>query len=159
MNILTLLRGLLVLTLVLALAGCKEGGAKQDGGNAAKPAADEGPSKEDIRAGIGKTLPSAQRGFAGLDLQNIAKLYAVNALTGTPPKGVQDLRDLDARTRHAVEDGTYVVVWNVTGTGGTDPVVAYEKDVPEKGGMVATLNGAVTRMTPQEFKAAKAGGR
>jgi hypothetical protein len=161
----------LALPLVLTLAGCKEGAATPSAGpTGAKPApaaaeapgkpAAAGPSKEDIRKGIGKQLPLVQRGFAQLDLQNIAKLYAADALAGTPPKKVEDLAGLEPRVVQAIKGGQYVVLWNASPNAPGSAVVAYEKEVPAAGGMVATLNGAVNRMTPQEFREApKAGGR
>jgi hypothetical protein len=164
------LSGALPLVLALAVAGCKEGAAKPSAGpagakpapaagNPSKPAA-EGPSKEDVRKGIGKQLPLVQRFDAGKDLRTLAQLYYADYLSDTPPKKVEDLRDLPASVVNAIKQGEYVVVWNAGKTTPGNAVIAYEKHVPAAGGMVATLNGVVTRMTPQEFREApKAGGR
>jgi hypothetical protein len=156
------LRSVLPLAALLALAGCKEEAGKQGDAKqgAAPPAAPGGPSRQDIRTGVGKMLPSVQRGFAELDLQNIAKLYAADALAGMAPKKIEDLKGIDGRTIQAVKSGQYVVLWGASPNSPGNAVVAYEKDVPTQGGMVATLTGAVTRMSPQEFQAApKASGK
>jgi hypothetical protein len=148
------LRGLLLLALLLALAGCKKPKPTQ-------AEADEGPSREQINRGIGNILPSVQRVAAGADLRTLAHLYNIDAQAGTPPKKVEDLKELDAKTVKAIKEGEVVVLWNASAntTPGT-AVIAYEKDVPTRGGMVATFSGSVIRMTPEEFKAApKAKGR
>jgi hypothetical protein len=145
--------------LLLALSGCKQEKAPE--ADSAPPGAakkitavDEGPTRQDVRSGIGKMLPSVQRHDASLGLQEIAKLYSIDWTTGTPPKKVEDLKGLNAEIVKAVKDGVYVVLWNAkSGAPGT-AIVAYEKDVPTKGGMVADLNASVRRMTAQEFQAA-----
>lgn len=141
-----------VLLLGLLLVGCKKGGqAKQE---------DEGPTRQDIRAGVGKMLPSVQRFDAAQDLRNIAQLYSAAALLGTAPKKVEDLPELPNQLAQAIRDGVYVVLWNAAPNAASSTVVAYEKDVPDKGGMVAKLGGQVERMTAQEFQTApKASGR
>lgn len=142
------LRGVVLLALLLALAGCKKPKPTQ-------PEADEGPSKRDIVRGIGRELPIVQRGLAGADLRTLAQLYIFASQAGTPPKKVEDLKELDAQTVKAIKEGDVIVVWNAsanTTPGGA--VIAYEKDVPTRGGMAATFDGSVRQMTPQEFKAA-----
>jgi hypothetical protein len=162
---------LLLFGLVCTLAGCKPDAAKQGDGTSAvsKQAADAPPTAEkqttvihdpsqprgaNLRRGVGNMLPSVQRGFAELDLQNIAKLYCIEALAGNSPKKIESLGGLEPRVIQAVKSGEYVILW---GAGANTPgtaVIAYEKDVPTKGGMVANFTGTVTRMTPQEFQAA-----
>jgi hypothetical protein len=151
-------RSVLLLALLLALAGCKKEKANPPAAGASP--ANDGPSKADIRAGVGKMLPSVQRDTAGMDLRNIAQLYATSLLTGTSPKKIEDFRDLDPRTVQAVKNGEYVVLWNANPNAPTNAIVAYEKEVPTRGGMVASLSGTVTRMTTAEFQAApKASGQ
>jgi hypothetical protein len=141
------LRGVVLLAVLLALAGCKKPRPTQ-------PEVEEGPSRQDINKGIGKYLPSVQRHMAGVDLRSLAQLYIDVAQT-TPPKRVEDLKGLDAQTVKAIKDGEVIVVWNAsaaTTPGGA--VIAYEKNVPTLGGMAATFSGSVIRMSPQEFQAA-----
>jgi hypothetical protein len=161
------LSGALALGLTLSAAGCKQEKAPEteDKPPAVKPPSKvtpvpDLPSRTDVRSGIGKMLPSVQRHDAGMDLRNIAQLYAADHLTGSPPKKVEDLKGLDARAVEAIKDGTYVVLWNANPNAPGTAIVAYEKDVPTKGGMAADLTGTVKRMTAQEFQTAtKASGR
>jgi hypothetical protein len=150
------LRSVALLAVVLAVMGCKQqaaqSGGKQSG--AGTPAAEEGPTKEDIRKGIGKRLPIVQRNDAAMDLQNIAKLYLIDAQLGMPPKKVEDLQGLDARAVKAVKDGEYVVIWNAGPTNPGNAILAYEKNVPTRGGMVANFTGSVTQMSVGDFAAA-----
>jgi hypothetical protein len=144
--------------MLLALSGCKQEKAPEaDVASAAvkqKTTVPEGPSRDDVRTGVGKMLPSVQRHDAGMDLRNIAQLYAADFALGSPPKKVEDMKELDARAVQAVKDGAYVVVWNASPNSPGSAIVAYEKDVPTNGGMVADLTGAVRKTTPQEFKTA-----
>jgi hypothetical protein len=146
------LRGVWPLALLLVLAGCKEQAANQSGPGPA-PAA-QGPTREDVRQGVGKMLPSVQRHDAGMDLRNIAQLYFADAQLGSPPKKVEDLKGLDAKTVQAIKDGIYVVLWNANPNAPGTAIVAFEKNVPKNGGMVADMTGSVKKMTPQEFLAA-----
>jgi hypothetical protein len=136
---------------MLTAIGCKKHAAPAEGAN---PPPEEGPTKEDIRKGIGKMLPSVQRHDAGMDLRTIAQMYAADHLLGSAPKKLEDLQNLDRRTAGLVKDGTYVVIWNAAPNTPGTALIAYEKDVPMAGGMVADLTGAVRRMTPLEFDAA-----
>ena len=59
----------------------------------------------------------------------------------------------------AVKSGAVVVVPGATMPGegeatGTEAVIAYEKDVPTKGGYVLLHNGKVKQMTADEFRSA-----
>jgi hypothetical protein len=151
MNATRWLAGALSVMLVLAAIGCKKHAAPAEGAN---PPPEEGPTKEDIRKGIGKMLPSVQRHDASMDLRTIAQLYAADALGGSAPKKLEDLKGLDGRTAGLVKDGTYVVIWNASPNTPGTALIAYEKDVPKAGGMVADLTGAVRRMTALEFDSA-----
>jgi hypothetical protein len=146
------LRSALTAAILLAPAGCKE--PKTEGNAKQRAAAADGPTKEDIRKGIEKRAPLVQRHDAGMDLRNISQLYIADALGGVAPKKLEDLRGLDARTIQAVKDGVYVVLWGANPNAPGTAIVAYEKDVPTKGGMTANMTGSVVRMTPDEFKAA-----
>jgi hypothetical protein len=144
-------RSVVAAATLLALAGCKE---PKSGGKADQAAAAQGPSKDDVRKGIEKRAPIVQRHDAGMDLRNIGQLYAADALAGIPPKKIEDLKGLDSRTIKALQDGDYVVLWGARENTPATAVIAYEKDVPKKGGMVANFTGSVVRMTAEEFKAA-----
>jgi hypothetical protein len=56
----------------------------------------------------------------------------------------------------ALRDGECVMLWGggVPGANAGTTVVAYEKIVPEQGGLVAFQDGTVKQVTADEFKAA-----
>jgi hypothetical protein len=86
-----------------------------------------------------------------------------------PPTTFADftsVRSVSGNGYEAVRSGAVVVRYGATltdtteegGNGPGDEVLAYEKDVPEKGGLVLMLNRTTRKMTPEEFKAAKLAG-
>jgi hypothetical protein len=143
------LRSAVTAAMLLSLVGCKE---PKSGGKGDQFS--EGPSREDIKKGIEKRAPIVQRHDAGMDLRTIAQMYAGDWLGGVAPKKLEDLKGLDARTVQLVQDGVYVVLWGASPNAPGTAIVAYEKNVPTKGGMVVNLTASVSRMSPQEFKAA-----
>ena len=79
---------------------------------------------------------------------------------GTPPSKLQDMDrctcEVGAPARQAIEDGRVVVFWNgavAVANNGTY-VLGYEKDVPQRGGLVLMADGTVRSMTTSEFQAA-----
>ena len=96
------------------------------------------------------------------DLRTIAQLYFQYVTQqNRAPSGPEDLelQKVDGRLYKLVKDGEYVVLWNINVQGGGNPVIAYPKDAPEKGGVAAKLDGSVARVAPGEIKAgAKPGG-
>jgi hypothetical protein len=73
------------------------------------------------------------------------------------PRGVGDLKNwqLGFPTGFfAVQSGAVVVAWGTPPSESGDAVLAYEKDVPAKGGLVILQNRTVKQVTPDEFKAA-----
>lgn len=127
------LRDGVTLALVLALTGC--------GDSSSAPDADPYQTKVEV-----KILSSAY-------LSAIVEI-------GKSPSKVEDLKLPDSGMVKAVKNGKYVVVWDVPTKADEKTIILYEKDAPTRGGFVATLDGEVTKMTPQEFRAApKAAGR
>jgi hypothetical protein len=97
------------------------------------------------------------------DLKQIVLAYHnhVDANRGRPPARAEDLGPFvenDARILGALKSGEYVILWNSTfqamTAGTSNTVLGYEKQTPEKGGLVAMADGSVKTMTAQEFKAA-----
>lgn len=79
---------------------------------------------------------------------------------GKAPGKLQDLAQLEQiypSGFQALKSGECVVVYNTKPDKASNAVLAYEKDVPKKGGSVLMSNGTVKEMTPQEFEAAKKG--
>jgi hypothetical protein len=82
---------------------------------------------------------------------------------GRPPAGAADLQKYVSEfpeVTQALQNGDIVVYWNVRvpgdliQQGSSNTVLAYEKDVPSKGGMVALGDGSVREMTAAEFQTA-----
>lgn len=105
-------------------------------------------------------------------LQDVGELYRSYQETfKKPPKSLKDLLkvgDATAPVGHAsIREKQVVVRWNVTlpdtapepTSPPSDEVLAYIKDVPEKGGAVLTVDRRIRRMTAEEFKAAKLAGK
>jgi hypothetical protein len=78
-----------------------------------------------------------------------------------PPQGINDaesLRQVVPAAVAAIRSKEYIVYWGVgvsDGPEASSTVLAYQKDVPEKGGEVLMQDGKATKMTAEEFKAAK----
>lgn len=81
-----------------------------------------------------------------------------------PPAKVEDLApyyENDAQITAAIKEGTFVVFWNCSfqamKAGTSNTILAYEKETPEKGGLVLMADGSVRTMTVKEFKDAPKG--
>jgi hypothetical protein len=82
---------------------------------------------------------------------------------GEGPAGPADLQKYVSEfpeVSQALQNGDIVVYWNIRvpadllQQGTSNTVLAYEKDVPAKGGMVLMADGSVREMTAQEFQTA-----
>jgi hypothetical protein len=82
---------------------------------------------------------------------------------GKAPTGAPDLQKYVSEfpdVSQALQNGDIVVYWNarvpadMLEQGSSNTVLAYEKDVPAKGGMVAMGDGSVREMTAAEFQTA-----
>jgi hypothetical protein len=79
-----------------------------------------------------------------------------------PPAGLHDLRDemeiqANPSARNGLESGRYVVFWNARipndfPMGTSNTVLAYERDVPTRGGSVLMADGLVKTVSAQEFR-------
>jgi hypothetical protein len=116
---------------------------------------------------LGKIQQAAERARRANDLRQLAILYHnFHDAKNRGPASADELMTLAADPQEksvvqAAKDGQYVVIWGVNigevargGAGMSQTVLAYEKDVPTSGGMVATVDGNVTNMTAAEFQAA-----
>ena len=78
-----------------------------------------------------------------------------------PPKSLKDLLTLQAAFPTAIQSlksKDVLLYWGAGYADGPDAastVLAYQKDVPEKGGEVLMQDGTVKKMTADEFKAAR----
>ena len=104
-------------------------------------------------------------------LESFAEDYRMYSIgKKQPPRKIDDMKALQAIASPAVEavrKGDILVQWGATlpdtkeepGQSTAPEILAYGKDVPEKGGYVLHLDRTISKMTPEEFKAApKAGG-
>ena len=97
------------------------------------------------------------------DFKKIALAYEslFEVPAGKPPSKPEDLAkglNNDDRLLGLLKSGEVVFIYNVKPfempEGSTRTVLAYEKDVPEKGGLVLLGSGFVKKMTAEEFKKA-----
>lgn len=113
---------------------------------------------DNTRPPIGNYIPAAGRLVPMQDLSQFAQMYLTDAITQVPRslKDMPDVRRDLPKAYPAFEDGRYVVCWgadpNRAPDGATRTVLAYEKATPEKGGVVAFLDGSVRNVTAEEFK-------
>jgi len=92
-----------------------------------------------------------------------AMLKEFGAAQKRAPAGVHELTDATASHpvgHAAVLSKDYVVYWRVpVTTGSNTTVLAYQKDVPTKGGTVVMQDGSLKEMTAAEFAAAPKAGK
>ncbi len=74
------------------------------------------------------------------------------------PRSIEDLRDQVSKFPELADDirsGQFVVIWNAVlnpdGNENDKYVLGYEKQVPERGGLVLRGGGVVEKMTPEVF--------
>ena len=154
----------LALSLLLWLSGCHNkpappGSVPLPAGSpaTANAARSQPPGAETATRGKPDAVPlnpSKDLRYLGLYLQNHGK-------NGRSPSKLDDLPDMKRdlpQVYRAIQDGDYVVYWNAPLTP-ADAVIAYERDTPTKGGVVLVADGSVSRLTPEEFRAAPMAGR
>lgn len=103
-------------------------------------------------------------------LGEVAELYRTYVTVAKkPPKSMADLRTIENVAPSGLtplETGEVIVFWNaeLTSLGEeptgpeSDKILAYEKDVPQKGGQVLMLDRRIKSMTPEQFAAAPKAG-
>jgi hypothetical protein len=97
-----------------------------------------------------------------LAISQVSKIFQMRKRTQKPPpKGIKDVAGQKVIAPAAVEaitSGDVIVYWGVglaDDPEAASTVLAYQKDVPEKGGEVLMQDGKAKRITADEFKAAK----
>jgi hypothetical protein len=133
------------------LAGCGDRGTKDGGGS------------KGGEGSKGGNAPQADRQVLD-DLKVIGLAYhSFNDVKKRGPKDADELKPFLGENQSAyqgLKDGRYVFQWNVRmmdvmkGTGTSNTVLAYERDVPTRGGAVLTVDGSPQTMTAEEFKKA-----
>ena len=117
--------------------------------------------------GCGSRQPVATPESATLSkLNDVAELYRVYSITNKkPPKTKAEAAKMENAVPSGltpINTGDIIVLWggeltdlNEEPTGPkSDKILAYEKDVPAKGGKVLLLDRNIKTMTPEEFAAA-----
>jgi hypothetical protein len=117
--------------------------------------------------GCGSRQPVATPESATLSkLNDVAELYRVYSITNKkPPKSKSEAAKMENAVPSGltpINTGDIIVLWggeltdlNEEPTGPkSDKILAYEKDVPSKGGKVLLLDRNIKTMTPEEFAAA-----
>ena len=117
--------------------------------------------------GCGSSQPVATPESATLSkLNDVAELYRVYSITNKkPPKTKAEAAKMENAVPSGltpINTGDIIVLWggeltdlNEEPTGPkSDKILAYEKDVPAKGGKVLLLDRNIQTMTPADFAAA-----
>ena len=103
-------------------------------------------------------------------LNEVGELYRVYSLTfKKPPKSKAEVTKVENAVPSGltpINTGDIIVFWGgeltdlgeEPGSATSDKILAYEKEVPEKGGKVLTLDRRVKSMSPEEFAAAPKAG-
>jgi hypothetical protein len=127
-----------------------------------------------VAAGCGGgNPPVTEEQFLDTNLLDVGELLRMYQLEkGAPPKSLADIQAVPTLEMAApmgferVRSGDIVVRWGATlpstseeiGTTPDAEVLAYVKDVPERGGSVLLLNRTLTHMTAEQFRAAPKAG-
>jgi hypothetical protein len=97
-----------------------------------------------------------------LTISQVAQIFRMRQRAQkAPPRDIKDIQSqqtVSPAAFAAIKSGEVVVNWGVGLADDTEAaatVLAYQKDVPEKGGEVLMQDGTAKKMTADEFKAAK----
>jgi hypothetical protein len=116
-----------------------------------------------VLTGCGGVRNAAKRAEESNHLKEIAIAYHnYNEEYKKGPSKAEDLAPYveNPKAKQALLSGQFEIIWDVRivdvlRTGGTSTtVLAYAKDTPTSGGMVAMVDGSVRQMSAEEFKAA-----
>jgi hypothetical protein len=110
-------------------------------------------------------LPGAAAVIDEIQLREVGRCYQIAADTNLrPPASLDDLglKQAAPKLHQAIADGRIIVYWKANATnapaGTSNTILAYDADVPTKGGAVVMLDGSARKMTAEQFKdTAKAG--
>ena len=111
------------------------------------------------------------RPMDGIILNEVAEAYRFYSVQkGKPPSKLADIEKLDGLSPSGIEAlkrGEVVVEWGAKlpdlgeepGKATAPEVLAYQKQVPEKGGYILQLDRNIKKMSAEEFKTAKRAGK
>lgn len=143
----------IVLILSLSILSCCNKNPKPEATETSSPA------PANTKSPIGNYVPAVGRVETATDFREFAGYYMTYTMTEKTPQSLADMplfqRD-KPKSYKRFADGEYVVLWGgdlrhaPAGTSMT--ILAYEKDVPEKGGVVLFLDGHSDNVSAQEFQ-------
>ena len=119
----------------------------------------------DSQPAVGSVRATVARDEGLVDLKEIAMFYQIHQADGAQAQALvlKDLQHDHAKLFQAIQAGTYVLLPgdpSNTPAGASNTIVAYMRDAPTRGGVVALADGSARNMpTPQEFQAAGKLGR
>jgi hypothetical protein len=114
----------------------------------------------DSQPAAGSVRATVDRDEGLIDLKEIAMWYQIHQADGAQARELvlKDLQHDHAKLYQAVQEGRYVLLSGDPSNapaGASATVVAYMRDAPTRGGVVALLDGSARNMpTAQEFQAA-----
>ena len=114
-----------------------------------------------LPAGCGPSISGPKPGEETSIIQIWQVYRSYRKANKTPPKGPADLQAMQRGFPAALESirsKEVLVFWGVgleDGPEAASTVLAYQKDVPEKGGGVLMQDGSSRTMTAEEFRAAR----
>jgi hypothetical protein len=114
----------------------------------------------DSQPGAGSVRATVNRDEGLIDLKEIAMDYQLHQADGPQARELilKDLQHDHAKLYQAVQEGRYVLLSGDPSNapaGSSATIVAYMRDAPTRGGVVALLDGSARNMpTAQEFQAA-----
>jgi hypothetical protein len=111
-------------------------------------------------------FPGAKRVIDEIELKELGLSYmSATAINGKPPANAEELglKQENPKLYQAIADGHIIVYWKASPTnapaGTSNTILAYDADVPTKGGAVVMMDGSPRKMTAEEFKAAPKAGQ
>ena len=112
-----------------------------------------------VGCGPSDSSPGSREEFT---ISQVAQIFRMRQRAQKPPpnsiKDIEGQQAVNAAAFAAIKAGDVIVNWGVglaDDAEAASTVLAYQKDVPEKGGEVLMQDGNAKKMTAEDFKAAK----
>ena len=154
---------LTALSLPLLAAGCGPAPTSSTSSGAPKSPAGVTSRTEaalDSQPAAGSVRATVARDEGLVDLKEIATFYQLHLADGPQARDLvlKDVQQGHAKLYQAIQAGTYILLpgdVSRTPAGASNTIVAYMRDAPSRGGVVALADGSARNMpTAQEFQAA-----
>jgi hypothetical protein len=99
-------------------------------------------------------FPAVKRTIEAIQMSQLYTYYLSAVLEGHPPKNLDDLgiKQQNPKLYDVLQEKGVIIFWNVSLMNLPEAaILAYNHDVPTKGGVVLLTNGSARRMTVDEF--------